>query len=99
MSYPDHWLENLRLCALKELSKLPGTSGNTSLLHVVAEKKWGFHVTRSQLNAELDELERLGALQIINRDGDVLVASLTQRGLDHVERRLVLPGVKQPALG
>lgn len=96
-SYRQTWLRDLRLCLLKILASAPGHSANTSVLQQVAES-FGFRVTRPQVNTELGELEGLGGVKVEQLQGDLHVAELTQRGLDHVERRIVLDGVKRPSL-
>ena len=96
-SYRDKWLQDLRLCLLKVLAQAPGHSANTSVLQRIVEE-FGFRVTRGQVNTELSELESLAAVRVDKLQDDLHVAELTQRGLDHVERRVVLDGVKRPSL-
>ncbi len=95
--YRQAWVQDLRLCILKVLSNAPGNSANTSVLQRAVDV-YGFRVTRPELNAELGELHRIGAVQNEQLDDDLCVAELTQRGQDHLDRRLTLPGVKPPSL-
>ena len=51
-----------------------------------------------RLNSSLmrEALAEIGAVTLTEA-GSVLIATLTERGLDHVERRIILDGVKRPS--
>lgn len=95
--YQEHYLAEVRLCLLRVLAVSPAQRTNSSVLQTALEA-WGFSVTRAVVHAELGELAQLGAVAVETPAGAVepMIAALTSRGLDHVERRVVLPGVKRP---
>jgi hypothetical protein len=84
-----------RLIVLRELQAQPGYSLNDAMLQTVLES---FGITRSRdwLREELRWLVEMGA--IATRDaGSVKIAVLTDKGRDHVERRIVIDGIKRPS--
>lgn len=93
----DRWVrEEARLIILRTLAGEPDGRLNSELLRRNAES-FGISRTREWVQAEMRALEQLGAVEIMEA-GSVLVGQLTQRGLDHVERRAFLDGVKRPSL-
>ena len=96
MSYADLFRAEARLVILKALADEPDGRLNSSMLGTVLET-YAVARPRSWIHAEMRELEQMGAVTI-TEFGSVLVARLTQRGLDHVEHRVVLDGVKRPSL-
>lgn len=86
--------EEARLIVLRALSEEPDTALNSSLL-VEALGAYGLSRTRDWLHVELGWLAEIGAITVVDA-GSVRIARLTERGLDHVERRTALPGVKRP---
>jgi hypothetical protein len=88
--------EEARLIILRLLSEQTGGVLNSSLLQAGLEG-WGIHKTREWVHGELHHLGELGAVLVSSQAG-ILIATLTQRGADHVERRIVLDGVKRPSL-
>lgn len=87
--------EEARLIVLRQLAAEPDLTSNSSMLQAVLET-YGVNRTRDWLHAELRALEERGALKVAVQTS-VMIVTLTQRGLDHVERRLVLDGVKRPS--
>jgi DNA-binding GntR family transcriptional regulator len=94
MSLDQAIREEARLIMLRALADEPDHRLNSSLLVQVLGN---FAITRSRdwVHEELRRLADLGAVTIVEA-GSVRVASLTEKGLDHVERRLVIEGVKRP---
>lgn len=88
--------EEARLIILRTLSGEPDGRLNSELLRQNLES-FGITRTREWVQAEMRSLEQLGAIEV-TQAGTVLVGQLTQRGLDHVERRAFLDGVKRPSL-
>jgi hypothetical protein len=84
-----------RLIIVRELAAQPGYSLNEALL---SETLQSFGITRSRdwLRDELRALAELGAVTV-TEIGTVKVAVLTNKGLDHVERRIVIEGIKRPS--
>ena len=53
--------------------------------------------SREWVRTQLRKLEELGAIALVPA-GTVMIASLRQAGLDHVERRSLIDGVARPSL-
>ncbi len=87
--------EEARLIILRALRDEPDQRLNSELLRRSLEQ-WGITRAREWVQGELRHLEQIGAVTVAEA-GTVLVASLSRRGEDHVERRLVLDGVKRPS--
>lgn len=87
--------EEARLIILRELDKQPDGRLSSSLLTSVLES---FGITRSRdwLHDELRWLAEIGAVAITDV-ASVRIASLTAKGRDHVERRIVIEGIKRPS--
>lgn len=93
----DHRIivEEARLIILRALAEEPHYSLNKSLLQAQLES-FGIARARPWVREELRRLDDIGA--VTNTEaGSVIIATLTAKGLDHVERRLVLEGVKRPS--
>ena len=87
--------EDARLIMLRELHAQDNYALNDSLLQLTLE---GFGIARSRewVREEIRYLERVGAVTTTTA-GSVIVARLTPKGAEHVERRLVIEGVKRPS--
>lgn len=88
--------EEARLIILRTLSGEAAGQLNSELLRQNLVT-FGINRTREWVQAEMRWLEQLGAIEVAEA-ASVLVGQLTQRGLDHVERRAFLDGVKHPSL-
>lgn len=88
---------DVRLIVLQELARNAGYRLNDNLLLRVLET-FGHVKSRDYLRAELDWLAEAGAVSL-NEIGGVLIAELTERGLEHVELRKRIPGVARPKPG
>ena len=86
--------EDVRRIVLDELSRQPSYRLNDDLLLRVLES-FGHVKSRDYLRAELDWLARAKAVTL-TEVGGILIAELTEAGLDHVERRKLVPGVAKP---
>ncbi|MED5550050.1 MAG: hypothetical protein VX529_11895 [Pseudomonadota bacterium] len=96
MAFEDHLIEDARLVILKELAgQNDHRLSETMLAHVL--EIFGHKRSREWVRTQLRKLEELGAVRI-TEVGSVLVADLTRQGLDHVERRSFLEGVRRPSL-
>lgn len=60
---------------------------------------WGHRRSRDYVRTQLRALEEIGALRLLGDGERVMIGELTQAGLDHVERRVILEGVKRPDPG
>jgi len=89
--------EHLRLSILRTLSGAPGYRTNSSIIHTVTEE-FGLVATRDQIKTELSWLAEQGLT--VNTDvGSVVVAVLTERGLDVAKGAAIQPGVQRPSPG
>lgn len=89
--------EEARLVILRTLAEQPDQRLNSSLLQADLAERWGINKSRDWVHMQLGHLaHELGAVTLTDM-GTVRIAALTARGLDHVERRTVLPGVKRPS--
>lgn len=84
-----------RLIILRALADEPRYSLNEALLQAQLET-FGIARARSWVREELRRLEDLGGVTLTEA-GSVLIATLTEKGRDHIERRLVIEGVKRPS--
>jgi DNA-binding PadR family transcriptional regulator len=89
--------EEARLIILRALASEPRYTLNEALLQAQLET-FGIARARPWIREELRRLEDLGA--VTNTEvGSVLIATMTEKGRDHVERRIVVEGVKRPSPG
>ncbi len=88
--------EESRLVILRTLAEQPDQRLNSSLLQADLAERWAINRSRDWVHLQIGELANLGAVTVVGA-GSVQIATLTQRGLDHVERRTLLPGVKKPS--
>lgn len=95
-TYEQVWTEDLRLCVLRVLDQTRGDSCNSSIL-ISAVGTFGFRVPRDKMHTELAWLDEQGAVKT-RKVESVVVATLTRRGKEHVDRATVIPGIKEPGL-
>jgi hypothetical protein len=88
--------EEARLIILKALAAEVNNRLNSELLRLSLES-FGIARTRNWVHAELGFLEDVGAVKMTEAS-TVKIAALTQRGMDHVMRTLVIDGVKRPSI-
>lgn len=93
----DIMREHARLIALRFLSEEPSGRANSATIQDEMAERWGITRSRDWVHAELRWLADVGAITVTEA-GSVLVVALTARGIDHVERRIVIDGVKRPSL-
>ncbi len=87
--------EHLRLCLLRFLEGAPAYRANSSILQGEAER-FGLAATRDQVKAELAWLDEQGLVHKEDLVG-LVVAQLTERGLDVSMGRAGCPGVRKPS--
>ena len=97
MSYAQTLSEHRRLTILKHLQKVSGYTANASILTDVANGV-GVTSTRAQIEADLGWLEETG-LATLERAGDFIVVTATQRGVEVAVGRAFVEGVKRPRPG
>jgi hypothetical protein len=86
---------DVRLIILRELAVQPDYRLNETLLLRVLET-FGHRKSRDYLRDQLRWLEEMGAATLTEA-GTVMIAELTRRGRDHVERRVVIEGLARPS--
>ncbi|MBL8575120.1 MAG: hypothetical protein JNM13_15705 [Hyphomicrobiaceae bacterium] len=89
--------QEARLIILRALAGEPDGRLNSSLLQSTLE---AFGLTRSRewVHEELAWLADVAAIAVQDI-ASVRVASLTDKGREHVERRRVIEGIKRPSFG
>lgn len=86
--------EEARLIVLRELDAQADGRLNSALLQRALEH-YGITKSRDWLHEELRVLADIGAVRV-TEVSTVRIAELLAKGRDHVERRIVLEGVKRP---
>lgn len=97
MSYDSFMTADARLVILKELAKQADGRLNEVVLVRVLDL-FGHHRSRDWVSEQLTWLAEKGAVEV-TRAGTVLVARITQTGVNHIERRELLDGVNPPSFG
>jgi DNA-binding GntR family transcriptional regulator len=87
--------EDARLIIIKELYAQSNYALNDSLLQQTLES-FGISRTREWVREEISYLANVGAVTK-TAIGSVVVATLLPKGVEHVERRLLIEGVKRPS--
>lgn len=87
--------EEARLIILRELHAQTNYALSDALLQQVLES-FGIAKPRQWVREEIGYLETIGAVSKTSA-GSVVVARLLPKGGEHVERRLVIEGVKRPS--
>jgi hypothetical protein len=95
-SLADRIAQDSRLAILQTLVRESNYSLNSDLL-VSALEPLGIRRGRDYVNQQVRKLADIGAVTIFEPTPGLVIATLTRDGLDHVERRAVLEGVKRPS--
>ncbi len=95
--YEEITREDARLIILKSLAKERDYSLNETILDA-ALVSFGHSRSRDWVRTQLHALEDLGAITLIEA-GSVMIATINQPGLDHVQMRATLEGVLRPSPG
>lgn len=97
VSYAQFADANVRLIVLKALAGEVNVSLNDAMLLATLET-FGHNRTKEYLRNQLAWLAREVGAVTLREAGSATIATLTQAGLDHIERRRVLEGVQRPGL-
>lgn len=92
--YLTHIAEHRRLSILKLLEQSPGYAANDSIVQT-ALKKFALIASRDQVKADLAWLREQGLVTTETIE-HLVMATLTQRGLDVARGDAEVPGVKKP---
>lgn len=96
MSYLEHFAKHLRLVVLRLLAEASDYKLNASILRDMAEAH-GLTATRDQLATQIAWLTEQGLVSAAELPNGLVVATLTERGLDVAQGRATVPGVQRPA--
>lgn len=94
MDYSEHFSMHLRIAVLRVLASAPAWRANSSIL-CSAVDSLGLTATRDQIRGELAWLAEQRLVTTVDHSG-LVVATLTERGVDVAEGRAVVPGVQRP---
>jgi hypothetical protein len=100
MSYAGNTLDRIireeaRLILLKALAEQINGCLNSELLRRSLEL-FGITKTRAWVHDELAYLADMGAVRVVDA-GTVRVATLTEKGQQHLDRVIAIDGVKRPS--
>lgn len=95
MSFDTLVRQESRLIILRALEEQPDGRLNSELLRVTLET-YGIGKSRDWVHDELNWLASMAAVTVVTA-GTIRVAQLTAKGSDHVNRRLIIEGVKRPS--
>lgn len=87
--------EHRRLAVLRHLEAAPAYRANASIIFDVVVAV-GVPTTRDQLNAALQWLDEQELIQL-DGEGDLVLATVTARGVEVALGQVVHPGVKRPS--
>ena len=96
-NYKDFLAEDRRLCMLRVLQETGG-SANDSILHTALERLGHNRVPRTEIRGDLRFLVKHGLL-IEEWYGDVMVVTITQRGVEVARGAIAIDGIKRPSVG
>lgn len=97
LSYAEHMAQDRRLCILRLLTESNG-SANDSVLQTGLEHLGHTRLARAQVRDDIRALEGRDLLKV-EMFSDVMVCTITKRGVEVAEGRLVVEGVKKPSIG
>jgi hypothetical protein len=90
--------EHARLIILRALVDEVSRTSNSASLQDLLET-YGIRRDRDWVHQEIAYLASLAAVTVTPAGDRIRIVQLTQRGLDHVDGRLILEGVRRPSLG
>lgn len=93
-SFAEFLRRDIRLVILRLLAEMPAYRANSSVLTMALER-FGHSVSRDQVRTELAWLQEQGLVQCEEADV-VVVATITERGVDVSRARVTVPGVARP---
>ena len=97
MNYEERLVQDARLIMLRALAAQTDGRLNEVLLANELDR-FGHRRSREWVRTQIECLRELGAVTVTAPVETVKVATLTQLGLDHVERRRTIDGIGRPSL-
>jgi hypothetical protein len=95
-NFAKYAIMDLRLVLLRCLKVQPAFTCNDSILQHEA-KHFGLDRKRDTIKSELRWLAEMGAVKLQEVGEDILVATLTRRGDEHVQGLTQIEGVNKPS--
>lgn len=95
IDYASKIREEARLIILKALAEQTNESLSSSLLEPVLAR-FAIHQDRPWIHQQLDYLRNMDAVTVLDA-GSVKIATLTDLGHRHLDRHVVIEGVKRPS--
>ena len=95
-SYNEHFAKHLRLTVLRLLAEVGEYRLNASII-TDAVTAHGLSASRAQVRTELAWLAEQGLVTTTEPAAGLVIATLTERGLDAAAGRASVPGVQRPA--
>jgi hypothetical protein len=99
MTVSDTLLAHVRLATLRLLEQSPGYAANSSVI-TTSVKEMGLRVPRAFVETEMAWLDEQGLIKLDRVSAstkEILVAVLTERGMDVALGLSTVPGVKRPS--
>lgn len=96
-NFNRHMEEDARLVMLKELGAQTNYSLNDTILLAVCEA-FGHNRSRDWVRTQLRAMADLGAVTLVPA-GSTLIATATEKGIDHLLRRSWIEGIARPSAG
>lgn len=94
-SFAEIMTEDRRLVILRSLENCAGYESNESMI-TIALHQFGHRVSRDQVRTEFTWLKEQGLITLEEIAG-VMIATLTQRGIETAQGIVTTPGVKRPS--
>lgn len=88
--------EDCRRIILEALAAETSATLNEHLIAAQLEAH-GHRKPRDYVRGEIDWLDKRGAIAVTEAGG-IVIAQLLNKGLEHVERKALIPGVAKPSL-
>lgn len=95
--YSDHYDAEARLVILKALDDEPAKTLNDSLLLSIL-RGYAINRDRDYLRTQLGWMQSNGGAVELKQAGTAIIATLTERGANHLARITPISGIKLPSL-
>ncbi len=99
MSYADHLKANRRLCILQNLIEDGGHGSETAIEQVLLASGHHAGLTRDYVREQLKYLAEIDAVSIDYFRDRLMVAHITERGVNIAQGRISVDGVEAPPVG